>query len=467
MRKKILAYLLVLTVLIMPLSIVAAPTSGLKVTLNGKVIATKVTQLADNTRYLPIKDLLVPMGYNVSYDTKAKALVAMKTGSKLVFPVNQKYILKNGIKITIPKAIKSYNSQTCISTDSLTPSLNATCIYFPNQKMIEINLFARLIDTVLADIPPLTMPEAQLTTYKKAMASKINYVIDERLFTLMAYANYLGYNIDNGGGFSTTRKNVIQDLKAKNLKLTVNPENLIAQLKKPTLGALVRDLGSAPNFEVLGESNEFIETLSLALKEFYVAADIHTLFLKYKKDYESAITDWQQTDVLDAICKTLYFLKIKPADAPSMTVLVNLTDANLNGLGLAYDEALKTNTIIMGPGKGNAVKVVIVHEYLHGIIGPILKKYSTEVEKLNSLSQLGNDKLIQSHYNNWASVVEESVVRSLDFLAFTFPRHYQLGLAKQQGFILIDYFFNRFATYSKSSMNLDAFIYQSLVNYKA
>lgn len=178
-----------------------------------------------------------------------------------------------------------------------------------------------------------------------------------------------------------------------------------------------------------------------------------------------AIREYKDTDLLDALCNLVYFLKIKPEDAPPMTILLNLADANLNGFGLAYDPVYKNNTVIMGPGKANSGKVVIVHEYLHGIMDPILDKYPIEIARTNAINEVSDLNLIKTHYNNWQSVVEESLIRALDILSFSFPRHYQIGARKEEGFILIDYFFNQFANYPKYQGDLDSFIYKCLVDY--
>lgn len=470
MKKKIILYFLAALMVIMPLNLVAATNPNIKVTLNGKPLTTKVTELSDKSRYLPIKDLLTPLGYTITFNAKENTLVAEKGASKLRFPVGQKYVIKNGKKITLPRAIQTYNNTVCISSDSLKPSLNATCMYFSNTQTLEVQIFTNFIDTELKDIPQLSMPKESLAAYKKVMNTKINFMIDERLFTFMAYIHYLGYNMDNGGTYSPTRKNLLADLKAKELHLTAKEPEIREYFKSFTAASLVRNLGSAPTFTPIpgGEYYDatFYNELSTALQEFYAHADIHTLFLKYKKDYEAAINDYKASDLMDGICNILYFLKIKPEDAPAMTILINLTDVNLNGLGLTYDPGLGVPTIIMGPAVASAGKVTIIHEYLHGIMGPILKKYASEVEALNQLSSVSDSSLIKNHYNDWHAVVEESLVRALDFLPFAFPRHYQIGQQKQQGFILIDYFYNSFASYPASSSDLDAYIYQLLINYK-
>ena len=57
-----------------------------------------------------------------------------------------------------------------------------------------------------------------------------------------------------------------------------------------------------------------------------------------------------------------------------MTILIKLTDASLVRLGIVQDLGLNKPTITMGAATANAGKIIIIHEYLHGIIGPILKK---------------------------------------------------------------------------------------------
>jgi hypothetical protein len=138
------------------------------------------------------------------------------------------------------------------------------------------------------------------------------------------------------------------------------------------VASFTRGLGKAPAFETLDETNPIYKQLSQALQEFYVAADIHNLFLKYESEYKKAATAYKQTDVLDAICKLLYFLKIESQEVSELTVLINLIDGNLNGQGLNYDYGLQTPSIILGPGKANSGKMIMTHEYLHGIIGSIL-----------------------------------------------------------------------------------------------
>ncbi|MDF2614083.1 MAG: hypothetical protein K0S71_1869 [Clostridia bacterium] len=464
MKKQLLCYTLIISFILSQFSLYAAP--HINVYLNRKPANITVTQLKDQKRYVPVKDLLTPIGYNVSFSKSAKALTAVKGNSILIFPQDKNYIVKNGQKVVIPSPIKFLNGGICISTDSLTPSLNATCMYFADTQTLDIQIFPRFIDTVLATIPTLTMPQEKLIQYRKIMTSKINYVIDERLFTLMAYANYLGYNFEyNQNGYSSVRKSLISDLKQKTFTLTKPPADIKPFFRSGMIAPFARGLGKAPAFEVLDTTEPIYQQLSTSLQEFYTAADIHNLFLKYQNEYKKAIAEYNKTDVLDAICKLLYFLKVSPQDAPEMTILINLADANLNGFGLQDDIALKTKSIMIGPGKANSGKIIVTHEYLHGIIGPILDKYGSELQRINILNEVADLALIRTHYNNWDSVVEESIVRALDFLPFSFPRHYQIGSNKEQGIILIDYFFNEFAAYPQYQGDLDKFIYKTITTH--
>lgn len=463
MKRKYCTFFIILTILLCSISIYATPI----VKLNRKTITTTVMQLQDGKRYLSLKDLLAPLGYTISFDKPTKSFKAVKGDSVLIYPQEQNYMFKNGVKITLPSTTKSLNGSIHVASDVLTPSLNATAMYFPDTETLEIEIYSRLIDTQLATIPKLEMPQDTLVTYRRILEPKLAYVIDERLFTLMCYANYHGYSFEyNTAKWSPVRKSIIATLKEKSFTLTVpTPDFSSSWFKNGMVAPIARALGPAPDFDLLDDSQPVYSEFSVALREFYQAADIHSLFLAHQKDYEEAIKDYKESEILDALCNLIYFLKIKPEDAPPMTILINLADANLNGFGLTYDPAYQTNTVIMGPGKVSSGKVIVMHEYLHGIVGPILNKYSEEIERTNALSEVSNLSLIKAHYNDWQSVVEESLVRALDILPFSFPRHTQLGGRKQEGFLLIDYFFNQFANYPKYQGDLDSFIYKCLVDY--
>jgi hypothetical protein len=297
---------------------------------------------------------------------------------------------------------------------------------------------------------------------KESLNKKIKYINDIRIFTLFSFMNYTGYD-DENRVFSETRKAVRNKLENMNLDLKDNNYYRNKEVRGYYYVHAIKHLGNPPDFELVSDGlpsygglNK-LQDLPEHLEEFYQKANIEKLYNDYNPNYQKKLKEYE-SQVTDELLEVNNFLRIKEDQISDLYININLLDSHSRGYGAGnIDHFYKAPMIITGPSNGPNMQN-IVHEYLHGVITPINNQLKSEINDLNYLADDVPEGSQADNYPSWFSVVDESIIRAIT------PKF--AGDYFEHGFILGDYFRERFDEFNDFDGSLKEFIEKSLQEYE-
>jgi hypothetical protein len=161
------------------------------------------------------------------------------------------------------------------------------------KKDTETMLISQLVEEGAVDARSVTAQGFDLY----GLTDRVHFIYDIRTFTVYAFMNYTGYDDNNGYPITGVRKSLREDLAAMDLHLS-EPEYFTKKdLEAYYYENALRNMGAAPNFGYLmeGGASPSLSDLPSKLREFYAAADIPTLYEKYRADYEAVAVQYQDS----------------------------------------------------------------------------------------------------------------------------------------------------------------------------
>jgi hypothetical protein len=352
-----------------------------------------------------------------------------------------------------------------------TSNLNVASNFQPNfNKFVDdiLKIIFKIVPIQFAD-GTLNVSPKVLEERKAILKKKIIFENDIRLFTLYAFMNYTGYGEDsNNSEFNDVRNKAMNDLNKMNLKLSDNKYYSNKKVQFSYYINALRNMDSAPNFDIIGHKGNIIEgllDLPISLEEFYLKADIEALYNKYKTYYYAEINKIEDKS-LTALVIINNYLKIDNEDIPNMNIEINLLDAyNRNASFTSIDKYKGNPVITLGPSKEPDIQS-LVHEYLHAIINPILDNLNDDVNKLSFISkEIPEYSYAKLYCNSWSANVEESIIKALEYRAVGESRKISVDKAMDEGFILTEYFDERFDEFKNYDGSLNDFIKSLLQDY--
>lgn len=340
----------------------------------------------------------------------------------------------------------------------------------------DFNIFFEGILKIIYKIVPdqfadgtLSVSSRELEERKAILKKHIKFENDIRLFTLYAFMNYTGYSgSSNNSEFNDVRNMLIQDLNKKNLKLSDNKYYSNKEIQSIYYINALRNIGLAPKFEIIGHKGNIQSSLldlPECLKEFYLKADIESLYNKYKSFYNAEFKKFED-NCLTSLVVINNYMKINNDDIPDISIEINLLDEyGKNAVFTSVDKYKGNAVITLGPSKDQYIQA-IVHEYLHCIINPIVDNMQSEVSKLSyKAKEIPPYSPAKLYYNDWSVIVEESIVKALEYRAYGGNRKASVEKAMEEGFILTQYFDERFNEFKNYKGNLNSFIESLLQEY--
>jgi hypothetical protein len=317
----------------------------------------------------------------------------------------------------------------------------------------------------------LSLSPQELEKRKNILKQKIFFENDIRLFTLYAFMNYTGYSDESSSdGFHQVRKMVREDLSKMNLSLSDKNYYSNKKIQPSYYRNSLRDMGAAPNFDIIGYKGNIPKELSdlpNRLKEFYIKADIEGLYKKYKPYYDSEISKVQD-DSLTALVLINNFLKVDINDIPNLCIEINLLESYGKNTGFGIVDKYKDKEVmVLGPSNEPAIQS-IVHEYMHVILSPVTENLAVDINKLSyKMKSIPQNSQARLYYDNWSSIVEESIARAIDYRVSGNSRKSSIDKAMKDGFILTEYFDKKFDEYKDYDGSLNSFIKMVLNGYYA
>lgn len=340
--------------------------------------------------------------------------------------------------------------------------------------MLAIIIFANLAHTgraLAADGPRLILSDQHV--YQQT--GNIVVAADQRLFTTMCIFNSLyNYGQDGKAGSNPLRQKVTAELQ-KRLKNV--PAQKIAAWKKYyqkhhwhiyyyvdytmslsqyPFRQVVHKPVTGNWFTRLFKRPQETRGFEKVMNEFWVALNLDSLWKSVLPDYMAEVKKFD----LNRIAKEegfvwKYLAMPKSNSNRTLITIPNLMDVNYSAFASEYPNYYFA---ISSPGSHNYG--LNIHEYLHGIISPIVEKnYEKYATTLKTYFTAGQKyPIIKANYNSPEGFVEENLVRAMDLrIEYTnqmYTARQVIDQQKQQiaqGFTLIRVFYDLLQEFEEES----------------
>lgn len=465
MKKTMLLIISMITLISIPV-IASAQQTGSPISIDGKLVQFTSSSgspfLDENSRtQVPFRITLEAFGAKVDWEQSTRTAIAEKDGIRVEVPIGEKNIVVNGQRVENDTAAVIVESKTYLPIRKVMEAFGAEVSW--NNSTQAVNIISA---------KPKEELSKELQEMIETLENKVIFDNDISVFTLYAFMNFTGYDEENNRlGYHKVRKMIREDLEKMNLFLRDNNYYTNKKVNCPYYRQVLTRMDGAPNFRVgqplpnyLSELND----LGIHLKEFYEKANIEELFKKYNSYYQEEL-DKYSGPIYPALAKTNQFLRVNNNEIPEFYFQVNLLDAYWRGYGLGntYEHKGGKGIIIIGPSDKANLEIV-VHEYLHGIITPINNELRREIEELSFLMAKvpKNTQASSASYNNWFAVFDESLIRALDSKFLAGGSDY-IQNEMRDGFILVEYFDERFNEFENYEGTLKEFIRMLITDIKA
>ena len=415
---------------------------------NGLTSGTSATTFGGNdlisaSQYLTF--ILKALGYQVGTD----------------FQWNKAWELSDALGIT--NGEYSASTKTFLRGDVTKISCNALSAHLKNDTTL---LIQDLVNKGAVDGEAAV--EQGLDAY--GITNHVHLHYDIRTFTLYAFMNYTGYDDNNGRPITGVRKALRDDLAAMDITISDPDYYATSGAREYVFAQTLDRLGPAPDFKFYPDVNSNarpIMDLPEKLAEFYVAADIPTLYEKYRPDHEELLEAYSAAfpDLIQMVC---YFDAQNDVDIEFGLEII-LLDAWNRGSGLGdADSHYGYGVIRSGPAEGVNV-LNFLHEFAHGFVGDAIDNSDREGRALSRYYLPNSDAVKRQGYEGWGAIVNESFVRaiSLYFDSSTPEVQKAQSLNKEvsQGFVMTKYVYDRIPEFETFDGDFNAFVKMLLVEY--
>jgi hypothetical protein len=233
-------------------------------------------------------------------------------------------------------------------------------------------------------------------------------------------------------------------------------------------GAYALNLDGVPTFRWLCDScNKELRTNFTGLDNlyqiFYYKADIKSIWKRYKSTLDSLQYSYKPFSE-KALSDITSFLKIDANYYSKYSGKIHLIICPLMSHWTAFNHTVgKTLYLVHGPTNGPAGPDIFYHEALHIPIGPIVEKYKSYENNIDTLFKLSQEQL-KGNYNSIGAVLNESFVRTIDkYLSGKFynqeediTRH-SIENEYKLGFIFCLYIYENLPEYLKTQKSFEEY----------
>ena len=303
------------------------------------------------------------------------------------------------------------------------------------------------------------------------LTSKVHFIYDIRTFTLYAFMNYTGYDDNNNRPITGTRQALRNELDSMDITIS-NPNYYNTKgAREYQYAAALKYLGEAPTFDYYDTRESAVQKLNdlpEKLEEFYAAADIPSLYEKYREDHEVILRQYKEA-LPDIVQMVGYFDEENNVDG-EFGIEVVLLDAWNRGTGLGSpDQYYGYGVIRTGPEEGVNV-LNILHEYAHGFVNRAIDENQSQMKKLSNHFNRNCVAVTKQGYDTWEKIVDESFVRaiSLYFDSSRDENRKKLVIADEmaQGFVMTEYVYNRIPEFETYQATFTDFVGMLFEEYK-
>jgi len=206
--------------------------------------------------------------------------------------------------------------------------------------------------------------------------------------------------------------------------------------------------------------DEFLNKYEL-IREFYEEAEIHNLYLIYEDDYEKELEKYRKI-LPEKIKAVRDYLRLEEPEENEIIYVPNFIDINFRGFNSRGLDKIYIYTWF------DPYYIALTHEYIHPVIEPLFSTYENYklFNKYKELMKLVRDKDIDTSYNTWTSIVNESLVQSIAFrILFSNDEeklNFQIGGNEKLGLILVRHFNEKLKEYEKKDIKFKDFLPEML-----
>ena len=417
--------------------------SAVRVTINGTTVPFTTTQpfVDENGRtQVPFKIVLETFGAEVKWDNATREAIATKDGITVRVPIGQNFIYKNGVKITTDTSARIVSGSTYLPIKAVIEALGGQVTWNNASRTVELTgKVSSFSDKSISD----------------QIKEKVEFVNDETLFTVYAFMNATGYDVENHTSFHPIREQLRKELDSMNLQLKDNNYFTNKGVHAGEyLGAAVH-LGSQYPYNQINNNQvtSKLTDLSTALDEFYQKANIKVLYTKYDKLIQPLIDSEFRAEGYAQIEETVNVFNLDLSKLKNgVEIQANYLESNwkgynLNVSGRSQYYPVGTPDIFMvsgSPNKGNVFTVI--HEFMHSFTVPVTYG-SYDIKRL--AEYLNNQTAIAlGGYGNWIDNIDESFVRAMStYTAGGSDKAAIIDREVADGFFLTQYIYDRIPQY--------------------
>lgn len=353
--------------------------------------------------------------------------------------------------------------------------------YVPCTHLIILVLTLICLSSLLA-LAADTAPVIWKNKQNYVQTGRIIVAADPRLFTTMAIFNSVyDYDKENSPAMYPLRAKVRAELD-KRLKSV--PQKKLAQWKKAKKDVHIYNYifytmslsGEYPFKRVLPYPGNWWASLrerffgvygfEKIMNDFWVTMKLDTLWKEVYPEYLAEVKRFNINRINKEEGYIWEYVRLpKNKNGKNLVSIPNPLDTQWSAFSVEYEDYF---FMVSSPGSHDYG--LNIHEYLHGVAGPIVEKYYAKYkDKLRPYLEANRSKpIIRDNYNSLEGFIEENLVRAMDLrisvvyqLSELTTVRYQIDSQTKEGFNLLLPFYNLLQEYEESmNKNFDQFLPQ-------
>lgn len=247
---------------------------------------------------------------------------------------------------------------------------------------------------------------------------------DRRLFTVMAFINAVGYDSEwESAKMHPVRIKVreeIQSRLANEPKKKREWQKYYEQMELDIYhyADFALSLNSdypfrriRPNSELgYPEAQRKLKHFPEVLNDFWSTVHLEEIWMMVKADYVEEINKYDFNEIDRQLSFLWNYLRMKRDESYTIVNVPNLMGQHFQGFAVRYEKYIYT---VENPGSHSYA--LNIHEYLHGVVGPLVDTYYKQQDlKLRKFYEAGKDGPWVKGYEHPRIFTEECLVRALD-----------------------------------------------------
>ncbi len=298
------------------------------------------------------------------------------------------------------------------------------------------------------------------------------------LFTVLAGMNACGFDEDLSTSMPL-RSQIREEVKA-NIQSSIRAQNALSQFcafyndhRQPSA---TRDLAQYVSLALnLDEPPALTSKLKEAdlppdaanvlgaiplLQNFYITAEIGTIWKHHQAEYSSLIEKYHQP-VSDMLFSTDIYLKRQLSSYVGRSFIIYLDPMGAPGLVNARNYG-DDYFMVVAPGTTGIKLDQIRHTYLHYILDPLILKRANQVKRISPiLETVANSPLDESYKKDASLLITESIIRAIEARLTGGakgpepPKQAAVRAAMSEGFVLTQYFYDCLVRFEKDPAGLN------------